>query len=109
MNLQTLFHSNKNFELIESITKEHTMTETHFIARPRKSVEGGWAITLYRFKTNEQGTERPQYLGPLGWNYHIQQKDSDVLKELKPISELKTLTGDDLENQVFTGLNIYAG
>lgn len=82
---------------------------THFKANKRHYVKGGWAITLYNFPNNGENGERPQYLGPLGWSYHLAQKDSDVIKELKPISQLKDLTGDDLENKIFTGLNIYAG
>jgi hypothetical protein len=82
---------------------------THFKARQRQQVENGWAITLYNFPNNGENGERPQYLGPLGWSYHLAQKDSDVIPELKPISQLKEVTGDDLENKIFTGLNIYAG
>jgi hypothetical protein len=85
------------------------MTATHFKAKPRQTVKNGWAITLYRFTKNQFGEERPEYLGPLGWSFHLSQKDSDVIKELRPISELTSLTGDDLEKEEFTGLNIYAG
>ena len=80
------------------------MEITHFIARPRKNVENGWAITLYRFLEG-----RPQYLGPLGWSFHMSQRDEDVLKELRPISDFTALTGDNLEEKCFSELNIYAG
>jgi len=85
------------------------MEATHFIARKRKSQDKGFAITLYRFKENGSGTSRPQYLGPLGWSFHLSQKDSDVIKELQPIDKLEGLTGDNLEAKVFTEHNIYAG
>lgn len=80
------------------------MEATHFIANKRVSQEKGFAITLYKFVEN-----RPQYLGPMGWSFHRSQKDSDVIKKLKPISELKSITGDDLENKLFSEHNIYAG
>lgn len=85
------------------------MEATHFIANKRVSQEKGFAITLYKFVENQMGDMRPQYLGPLGWSFHLSQKDSDVIKKLKPISELKSTTGDDLENNTFCGNNIYAG
>lgn len=88
--------------------KKSSRTATHFIARPRKYVEGGYAIILYRYARG--GTIlRPQYMGPLGWSFHSSQKDEDVEQELQPIRKLKEVTGDDLEKWEFTGLNIYAG
>jgi len=80
---------------------------THFIARPRKHIDGGFAITIYSFDENHEGS-RPRYCGPLGWSNHMSQKDSDVIKELRPLRLFSEVTGDTL-NEDYTGLNIYAG
>lgn len=85
------------------------MKPTHFKANKRQSQEKGFAITLYRFRENDRGQTRPEYLGPLGWSFHSQQKDEDVIKLLHPIEKLEEMTGDNLETQTFTGDNIYAG
>lgn len=114
--------------------KEKDSTATHFIANKKKD-ETGFAITLYRFvETPKYGqTEcnctpelkarnsmchfcisekigtRPQYLGPMGWNYHSSVKDSDIIPKLLPIEKLEEITGDNLEKEIWQENNIYAG
>jgi len=109
-------------------------TVTHFIAKPRQN--GGFYITLYRFLEgysaygqtechctpelkarnsicnycrNKKMGIRPQYKGPLGWKFHSQQPDSEVLKQLQPIEKLPEITGDDMGARIFNPNNIYAG
>jgi len=107
---------------------------THFIAK-RRSKTDGWAITLYRFMglskngqteckctpelnarnsichfcASEKAGTRPQYLGPMGWKFHFQVKDSDVLPKLHPIEKLEEMTGDNLEKEIWQEGNLYAG
>ena len=111
------------------------MEETHFKAHKRQSQDKGFAITLYRFKRlskygqtecncspellarnsichfciSEKAGERPQYLGPLGWSFHSQDKDEDIIKLLHPIEKLEEITGDNLKTKTFSEDNIYAG
>lgn len=114
--------------------KEKDSTATHFRASKTKD-EKGWAITLYRFQglpkygqtecnctpelkarnsmchfcISEQAGMRPQYLGPMGWQYHFSVKDSDILPTLLPIDKLEEVTGDNLEKEIWQEHNIYAG
>jgi hypothetical protein len=114
--------------------KEKDESATHFIARERK-YEKGFAITLYRFKglskygqtecnctpellarnskchfcISENAGEIPQYLGPMGWRFHSQVKDSDIIPKLQPIEKLEEVTGDNLEKEIWQPGNIYAG
>ena len=109
-------------------------TATHFRAAKRKSKDG-WAITLYRFKgidafgqtecnctpelnarnsichfcSSKKAGVRPQYLGPMGWSFHSQTKDEDVIPKLHPIDILEEMTGDNLEKEIWQEGNIYAG
>jgi len=90
-------------------------TATHFRANKRDQHDG-YAITLYRFKTrNEELTTiedpngRPQYLGPMGWQFHSSVKDEDVIPKLLPIEKLEEITGDNLEEEIWQEGNIYAG
>ena len=89
-------------------------TATHFMAKEKGSI--GYAITLYRFANkNEKITSiddansRPQYLGPLGWQFHNAVSDSDILPKLLPIDKLEKITGDNLEKEIWQENNIYAG
>lgn len=108
-------------------------TATHFIANKRS--KGGFAITLYRFKglskcgqtecnctpeliarnsichfcISERVGERPQYLGPLGWSFHLTQKDEDVIPRLQPIEKFEEVTGDNLEKEIWQENNLYTG
>lgn len=111
-------------------------TATHFKANRRTSSGiDGWAITLYRFMgrpkygqtecnctpelnarnsvchfcISESAGERPQYLGPMGWSFHSQDKDEDIIKLLHPIEKLEEMAGDSLETKTFSEDNIYAG
>lgn len=95
--------------------QEKDSTATHFIANKKKDSKG-WAITLYRFKTKDNKLTtindkegRPQYLGPLGWQFHSSQKDENVIPKLKPIKMLEEITGDNLEKEIWQENNIYAG
>lgn len=114
--------------------QEKDSTATHFIAKKKKD-EKGFAITLYRFKglskcgqtecncypellarnsichfcISEKAGARPQYLGPLGWQFHSSVKDSDVIPKLLPIEKLEEVTGDNLEKEIWQEENIYAG
>jgi len=114
--------------------QEKDLTATHFRAGRRARTDG-WAITLYRFRgkdtygqteckcTPELNTRnsichfcvceragvRPQYLGPMGWSFHSQTKDYDVLPKLLPIEKLEEMTGDNLEKEIWQEGNIYAG
>ena len=86
-------------------------TATHFIARKNKTT-GGFFITLYRFKNTDYGIKtgkRPQYKGPLGWQFHSQQNDTDVIKEMHTIDKLPAITGDDLTKGIFNQNSMYAG
>lgn len=85
------------------------MEATHFKAHKRQSQDKGFAITLYRFRKNDRGNIRPEYLGPLGWSFHSQDKDEDIIKLLHPIEKLEEMTGDNLETKTFSEDNIYAG
>ena len=113
--------------------KDKDSTATHFLANKKK--EGGYAITLYRFRgipkygqtecnctpelnarnsrcffcISTKAGERPQYLGPLGWSFHYSVKDSDILPKLLPIEKLEEITGDNLEKEIWQEDNIYAG
>ena len=114
-------------------------TATHFIANKRKDSYGldkeGFAITLYRFEgrpkygqtecnctpelkarnsichfcISEKAGLRPQYLGPMGWNFHYSVKDKDIISKLLPIEKLEEVTGDNLEKGIWQKGNIYAG
>ena len=114
--------------------QEKDSTATHFIANKKNGCKG-YAITLYRFmgrpkygqtKCNctpeliarnckcffcisEECGERPQYLGPMGWNFHSTVKDSDIIPKLLPIEKLEEITGDNLEKEIWQPDNIYAG
>ena len=114
--------------------QEKDNTATHFKANKRQNGKG-FAITLYRFKglskcgqtecnctpelnargsichfcVSERVGIRPQYLGPLGWEFHVSQKDSDVIPQLLPIEKLEEVTGDNLEKEIWQENNIYAG
>jgi len=79
-------------------------TATHFKAR-KKVGEKGFGIILYRFASNG----RPEYKGPLGWSFHLSEKDSDIIPELLPIEDLEKITGDNIERSEFSEFNIYAG
>jgi len=110
-------------------------TATHFIAR-KNAITDGFFITLYRFKEpypaygqtecnctkelkergsichycmNEKLKERPQYKGPMGWQFHSQQNDTDVIKEMHTIDKLPAITGDDLTKGIFNQNSMYAG
>jgi hypothetical protein len=110
-------------------------TVTHFRAIERKDL-GGYFITLYRFREfmpaygqtecnctpelkarnsicffclNKMHGLRPQYKGPLGWKFHSQQSDADVLPHLHPIEELPEITGDNLVDKKFNPASLYAG
>jgi hypothetical protein len=90
-------------------------TATHFKANKKRD-DKGYAIVLYRFMTRDHVQTtiddvngRPQYLGPLGWNFHGSTKDSDVIPKLLPIDKLEEVTGDDLEKEIWQEGNIYAG
>ena len=83
-------------------------TATHFKAHQTKD-EKGFAIVLYRFKSNDRGDERPQYLGPMGWHFHSATKDEDVIPKLLPIEKLEEVTGDNIEKEIWKPDNIYAG
>ena len=113
---------------------EKDSTATHFRAGNKESGKG-FAITLYRFMgypkhgqteckctpelnargstcffcISEKAGKRPQYLGPMGWSFHNQVKDEDVLPKLLPIEKLEEITGDDLEKEIWQEDNIYAG
>ena len=81
---------------------------SHFTAI--KNEAGGFGITLYRFKKEDQDAgERPQYKGPLGWAYHVNEKDSDIIPLLFPIEDLPTITGDNLVKRIFQKNNGYSG
>jgi len=109
-------------------------TVTHFRAVERKN--GGFFITLYRFREgwptygqtecqctpdliarnsichfcmNKKMGMRPQYRGPLGWKFHMQQPDAEVLPHLHPIESLPDITGDNLIEQKFDPRSMYAG
>lgn len=110
-------------------------TATHFKANKRQSQDKGFAITLYRFKglskygqtecncypellarnskchfcISENAGKRPQYLGPMGWQFHSSTKDEDIIPKLQPIEKLEEVTGDNLETKTFSEDNIYAG
>jgi len=108
-------------------------TVTHFRAVERKDL-GGFFITLYRFKEgwptygqtechckeltdgstchfclNKKMGMRPQYKGPLGWKFHSQQSDAEVLPHLHPIEKLPEITGDNLVERKFNPRSMYAG
>lgn len=92
--------------------KHHDPTDetvTHFMAKEKRS--GGFFITLYRFRKSDypDKRERPQYRGPLGWKFHMQQKDEDVIPLLRPIEELPEVTGDNLVERKFNPQSMYAG
>ena len=116
--------------------KEKDETATHFKAHRRESSGiDGWAITLYRFKglskcgqtecncypeliarnsichfcASKKARVRPQYLGPMGWEFHLIDKDEDILPKLQPIEKLEEVTGDNLEKEIWQEGNIYAG
>jgi hypothetical protein len=84
-------------------------TVTHF--KHSKNKAGGYFITLYRFqKQNAQDTEeRPQYKGPLGWSFHVNDKDHEVIPRLILIENMPAYTGDNLVDGVFQKNNMYAG
>ena len=113
------------------IMQEKDTTATHFIANKRDR-NNGYAITLYRFRRlpkcgqteckctpelkargsichfciSESSGERPQYLGPLGWQFHSSVKDKDVIPKLLPIEKLEEVTGDNLEKYLFVNNKI---
>lgn len=114
--------------------QEKDSTATHFIANKRAN-EKGFAITLYRFMglptygqtecnctpdllarnsrcffcISKEAGERPQYLGPLGWQFHSAVPDENILPKLLPIEKLEEITGDNLEKELWQEGNIYAG
>lgn len=113
--------------------QEKDSTATHFKVSGRR--DGGLFITLYRFRgrpkygqteckctpelkernsvchfcISEKAGERPQYLGPMGWSFHSAQKDEDVIETLQPIEKFEEVTGDNLDKEIWSENNIYAG